>query len=129
MRVVDTSMWIEWFLHGETDKRLSKEFPKRAECIVPTIVQLELSKWLTREAGEEIADQVLAYTQMSVVVPLDTRIALVAAEQHRKHRLATADAIIYATALEQHASLLTCDAHFANLPNVIFVNKTSWESD
>jgi predicted nucleic acid-binding protein len=37
--------------------------------------------------------------------------------------LATADAIIYATARLHKASLLTCDAHFAHLPAVIFFRK------
>jgi predicted nucleic acid-binding protein len=65
----------------------------------------------------------IAYTQRCVVVPLDTRIALHAAELHRQHRLATADAVVYATALENHAELLTCDAHFDGLPGVVFVAK------
>lgn len=91
-----------------------------AQCIVPTIVQLELSKWLVRELGEEKADQVIAYTQKCVVVPLDTTIALFAADLHQEHKLATADAIVYATARHQGAELLTCDAHFEGLPDVMF---------
>ncbi len=34
--------------------------------------------------------------------------------------VATADAIIYATAQESNAELLTCDAHFEGLPGVIY---------
>jgi len=37
-----------------------KEFPDRSQCIVPSIVQLELCKWLVRELGEEKADSVIA---------------------------------------------------------------------
>lgn len=96
---------------------------RRDACIVPTIVQLELSKWLTREVGEERADEVFAYTQKCVVVPLDTTIALLAAELHREHGLATADAIVYATARHQAAELLTCDAHFERLPGVRLLRK------
>lgn len=59
-------------------KRLAKQFPDKPQCIVPTIVELELSKWLVREPGEEQADQVIAYTQQCVVVPLNTAIALFA---------------------------------------------------
>lgn len=125
MRVVDTSVWIEWLASGPLRRRLDKEMPDRGECIVPTIVQLELAKWLLREAGEDEADQVIAYTQKCVVVPLDTRIALLAAELHRQHKLATADAIVYATAQALGAELLTCDAHFAKLPTVRYVPKTA----
>jgi predicted nucleic acid-binding protein len=123
MRVVDTSAWIEWLTGGPLTKTLAQEMPDKAQCLVPTIVQLELAKWLTREVGEDRADQVIAYTQKCVVIPLDTRIALLAADLHRQHRLATADAIVYATAQEHGADLLTCDAHFAKLPGVAYFGK------
>lgn len=90
---------------------------------MPAIVQLELSKWLAREVGENEADQMIAFTQKCVVAPLDTRIALHAADLHRQYKLATADAIVYATALEYNADLLTCDAHFEKLPGVVLVRK------
>lgn len=117
-RVVDTSAWIEWLTDSAPGRRLGKQFPDKAQCIVPTIVQLELSKWLGREVGEEAADEVIAFTQKCVVVPLDTHIALLAADLHRQHKLATADAIVYATARHTGADLLTCDAHFEGLPDV-----------
>ena len=123
MRVVDTSVWIEWLIGGALKKTLVKEFPDKAACVVPTIVQLELAKWVTREVGEEQADQVIAFTQKCIVAPLDPRIALAAAELHRQHRLATADAVVYATAQEYGADLLTCDAHFEKLPSVVFIRK------
>lgn len=123
MRVVDTSAWIERLVGSAVGKRVAKEFPPMEECIVPTIVQLELSKWAQRELDEERTDQIVAYTQQCLVVPLDTRIALLAADLHRVHKLATADAIVYATALEHEAELLTCDAHFAKLPRVRYLGK------
>jgi predicted nucleic acid-binding protein len=125
MRVVDTSIWIEWLIGGASHKKLLREFPDRTQCVVPTIVQLELAKWLTREVGEDKSDQVLAFTQKCIVAPLDTRIALLAADLHRQHRLATADAIVYATALDYGADLLTSDTHFENLPGVLLVRKSA----
>ena len=124
MRVIDTSVWIEWLVDSPLAKKLAREIPDRAECIVPTIVQLELAKWLTREVGEDQADQMIAYTQKCIVAPLDTRIALLAADLHRQYKLATADAVVYATAREFNAELLTCDNHFEKLPNVIVVKKS-----
>lgn len=123
MRVIDTSVWIEWFVGSALGHRLAKEIPDRPDCIVPTIVQLELAKWMLREAGDDEADQVIAYTQKCVVVPLDTSIALLAAELHRQYKLATADAIVYATAQSRGAALLTCDGHFAKLPDVVYFKK------
>lgn len=123
MRVVDTSAWIEWLIASPTGKALKKYFPPQSELIVPTIVQLELAKWITREMGEDQADQMIAYSQHCFVVPLDTRIALLAAELGAKHKLATADSIVYATALNHEADLLTCDAHFEGLDGIKLVRK------
>lgn len=123
MRLVDTSAWIEWLIASPTGKTVTAAIPAREEWLVPTIVQLELAKWLTREVGEDKADQVVAFTQMCQIAPLDTKIALTAADLCRQHKLATADAIVYATALEYGADLLTCDAHFEGLPGVVFVGK------
>ncbi len=124
MRLIDTSAWIEWLMASPTGKAVASKIPVRDEWLVPTLVQLELAKWLTRELGEEKTDQVVAFTQMCAVAPLDTKIALAAAEICRTHKLATADAIIYATALEHEADLVTCDAHFDGLPGVTFISKT-----
>ena len=125
LRVVDTSAWIEWLTGSALGRKLGAEFPDKVQCVVPTIVQLELSKWLVRELGEEQADQVIAYTQKCLVVPLDTPIALLAAELHRQHKLATADAIVYATAQRQGADLLTCDEHFKGLPGTVLHAKSA----
>ncbi len=123
MRLVDTSAWIEWLIASPTGLAMKSAIPVRADWLVPTIVQLELAKWAIREIGEDKADQIVAFTQMCRIVPLDTKMALAAAEICGKHKLATADAIVYATALEHGADLLTCDAHFDGLPGVTFVAK------
>jgi predicted nucleic acid-binding protein len=124
MRLVDTSAWIEWLIASPAGKSVEVAMPERADWLVPTIVQLELATWLAREVGEDKADEVVAFTQMCFVVPLDTKIALAAAEICGKHKLATADAIVYATALEYEADVLTCDANFGGLPGVMFIPKT-----
>ncbi|MBA4324872.1 MAG: VapC toxin family PIN domain ribonuclease [Rhodobacter sp.] len=125
MVLVDTSAWIEWLIGSPTGERLSERLPQQSDWLVPTMVQLELAKWTTREVGEDKADQVIAFTQVCQVVPLDTEIALAAADACRTHKLATADAIIFATAQARGATLLTCDAHFEGLPGVDFMPKTN----
>ena len=124
MRLVDTSAWIEWLTGSTVGRTLAAELPPRGDWLVPTIVQLELAKWLAREIGEDKADEVIAFTQTCIVSDLDTVIALSAADLCTRHKLATADAIIYATALTRGADLLTCDRHFAALPDVRYIAKT-----
>jgi predicted nucleic acid-binding protein len=121
--VVDTSAWIEWLIDSKMGEGLAARWPEQSETVVPTLVQLELAKWLKREVSEEAADQALAHLEQCRVITLDTRIALHAVELCALHKLATADAIVYATALEAEADLLTCDAHFEGLSSVIYVSK------
>ena len=125
MRLVDTSAWIEWLIDSPIGATLAEELPEREQWLVPTMVQLELAKWLTREIGEDTADRVIAFTETCVVADLDTPIALLAADLCGRHKLATADAIIYATALTYGTDLLTCDRHFDGLPGVRFVPKSA----
>lgn len=125
MVLVHTSAWIEWLTGSATGEKLNSQMPEQSDWLVPTMVQLELAKWLTREMGEDKADQVIAFTQVCQVVPLDTEIALAAAEACRTHKLATADAIIFATGRLRGANLLTCDAHFEGLPGVTLIGKAS----
>lgn len=124
MRVVDTSAWIEFLTGSAVGTSLAAELPDRTQWLVPTMVQLELAKWLTREVGEDKSDRVIAFTETCVVADLDTATALSAAELCARYKLATADAIVYATALAHAADLLTCDQHFASLPGVRFIPKS-----
>lgn len=123
MRLVDTSAWIEWLALTPAGRAVEVLLPERDDWLVPTIVQLELMKWATRELGEDKADQIIAFSEMCVLAPLDTKIALAAAELGARHRLPMADAIVYATAIERGADVLTCDRHFDGLPGVSYVAK------
>jgi predicted nucleic acid-binding protein len=124
MRLVDTSAWIEFLVGSAVGKTIASELPDRTQWLVPTIVQLELAKWLTGEAGEPKADLAIAFTETCVVADLDTATALSAAELCSRHGWATADAIVYATALAYGADLPTCDRHFEHLPSVRVITKS-----
>ncbi|CDZ33865.1 type II toxin-antitoxin system VapC family toxin [Neorhizobium galegae] len=128
MRVVDSSAWIEWLIDSPLAVRLAGAIPEKQELIVPTIVQMEMCKWLMREKGEEAAERFISYTTECLVVELGTEIAWDAAEVSRSFKLSTADAIIYATARFLDADLLTCDRHFENLPHVVYIPKPGAEA-
>jgi predicted nucleic acid-binding protein len=91
MRVVDTSAWIEAIVRRASE--IVTRLPSREDWVVPTIVQLELAKWLNREADDVFTEAILAYTSKCVVVELTTSVALSAAEYARLYKLSTADAI------------------------------------
>ncbi len=120
MVLVDTCGWIEWM----TDSSIADAYAPHLESenlLVPTLVQHELYEWLCRETDTNTALAAIAATQKATVVPLDTSLA---ADIAREHKLAMADAIIYATARQFQATLVTGDAHFESLPQVLFYPKT-----
>ena len=123
MRVIDTSAWIEWLEDSQHADEVGAELPAQESCLVPTIVLLELAKWLTRELPAEGANKALAYVGDCNIVVLDSEIALLAAELGISAGLATADAIVYATATHFGAELVTCDQHFKDLARVIYIPK------
>jgi uncharacterized protein len=122
-RVVDTSAWIEWLLGSSAGAAVTDALPEPEDWLVPTIVQFELSKWTKRKLDAESAKSVLAHSKTCAVVPLSSNIALAAANISAEHKLAMADAIVYATALAHDADVLTCDSHFETLPGVKFIDK------
>ena len=87
------------------------------------MVLYEVSKWLARTMDSQAADQVMVTLQSAEVVDATSSIALQAAELSITYKLHAIDALIYATALEHDAELVTCDAHFKDLPQVDYTPK------
>jgi predicted nucleic acid-binding protein len=123
MRLVDTSAWIETLIGSALGQRIAADLPLESDWLMPTIVQHEVAKWLRREGTEDLLRSVIAFSTACCVAPLDTEIALAAAELTQSLKLASADAIILATAQRHQADLLTCDAHFEGLPGVRYHRK------
>ncbi|MDP2024995.1 type II toxin-antitoxin system VapC family toxin [Sulfuriferula sp.] len=125
MVVVDTCGWIEWLTDGQLADVYAPFLADSGNLIVPTLVQFELYRWCLREKNEAIALDVIGLTEACRVRPLDTRIALSAADLCAQHKLAIADAVVYASALAVGAELLTSDAHFTALPGVRYWQKAA----
>ena len=123
MRVIDTSIWIEVYLGSELGRRHLPLLSTPEAIIVPTIVQYEIFKWLSRERTGEDATLAITFTGECLVQELNTDIAILAAELSAIHGLHTTDAIISATAQIHEAPLVTCDAHFKDLPGVEYFEK------
>lgn len=122
--LVDTCGWIEWLTDGQLADSYAPCLVELDEVIVPTSVQFELYKWVSREASEAEAMEVIGITEQGQVEPLSTSITLFAADLAMQHQLSFADAIIYATARHRQVSLVTSDKHFAGLAGVEYLAKT-----
>ncbi len=123
MILVDTCGWIEWLTEGALADSFASYMKDPAELLVPTTVQYELYKWVKRESDESTALNTIALADDSLIVPLTTDIALVAADLSLSHKLAFADAVIYASARKYDVELVTSDDHFEDLPGVTYFPK------
>lgn len=125
MKVVDSSGWIEFFVDGPLADKYEECLSDPGKVITPTVVLYEVYKKIRSERTEEDALLAAAQMQKTQIIPLTESIALAAADISLEHRLAMADAMVYATALSHHAMLITSDADFARLPGVTFYPRKS----
>ena len=125
MKLIDTCIWVEVLRGTPTGRFFKPLIPPQGQLLVSTMVMYELSKWLARNLGAEEADEVIAALLTAQVIEPTANIALQAAELSVTHKLHAMDALIYATALEHDADLVTCDAHFQGLPSVDYTPKVA----
>jgi len=123
VNLVDSSVWLEYLAAG----RQASQFAAVVEAIdlllVPTIVIVEVTRRVMQQRGEDAALQIAALLHQGKVVPLDSGVALSAAQLGVAHKLPLADSIIYATARQYEATVWTMDAHFSDLPGVRYIAK------
>jgi predicted nucleic acid-binding protein len=124
MRVVDSSLWIEYLADGPLADQAEKCIEPLSTCVVPAMVLYELTKWSHRKFEIEKAQAVLSLLTDCNFVAMDASIAAEAAILSLRHKLHATDAIIYATAQLMDAKLYTCDAHFKDLPDVEYWPKS-----
>ncbi len=119
--VIDSCGWISWLANDARAAIWEPTLRRSGEIVVPTVVLYEVVRWIHREQGDSFALTAAAFLQQHEVADLDGSVALLAAELGLTHRLAMADALVYAHARVRDAELWTSDAHFAGLPGVVMV--------
>lgn len=124
MKLIDSSGWLEFFSEGPLAGAYAQHLKGIHEIVTPTVVLYEVYKIIKRERSEEEALAAAAQMGKSRVVELTDTIAMTAADLSLAHRLAMADAIVYATAVNQRAKLITSDADLAALPGVMYLQKS-----
>ena len=119
--VLDSSGWIEFFTGGPLAERYAAYLTSRYQIITPTVVLYEVYKKIKRERGEETALLFAGRLNTTQVIQLTESIAYLAADVSLRHGLAMADSIVYATAKDQDAEVVTGDADLKDLPGVVYV--------
>jgi len=123
MNLVDSSCWLEFFAGSTVGELVSEPIENTRQLIVPAIVIYEVFKKLLAEVGEDNAIMALAHMKQGKVVDLDSALAIQAAKIGFENKLALADSIIYATALQHDCLLWTQDKHFENMAHVRYFKK------
>jgi predicted nucleic acid-binding protein len=114
----DTSALVEITHAGPNATKFAKALAKAETVIISTISLYEIARYTTHAAGESATAEILAFLHQYTITPVTAEIAELAATLAPRHKLAMADAIIYATAKTQNATLWTQDDDFEGLPNI-----------
>ncbi len=121
MNIVDSMGWIEYFANGDLAEVYEQYLLDPSQIVTPAIVLYEVYKKVKRERGEENALTAAAQLMKTEIVPLDSNLALLAADCSIVNSMPMADAIIYTTALHKGCTVVTSDEHFKSLDSVIFI--------
>jgi predicted nucleic acid-binding protein len=120
--VLDSSIWLEYLTDDAESDLVAPYLEEQITVLVPVLVVYEVRKVLLARQSKTLGDIFISEVFKRVIVPLEEMLALKAADLSVIHRLAMADAIIYATALSHNAPLITFDAHFADLTGVTILS-------
>lgn len=120
--VLDSSGWIE-LLAGTDRAPLFAPALQAERLLVPAVVRYEVGRYTLLHKGT--AGRELALTALSKFeqIPIDDWVADAASEFAQTHKLAMADALVYAVAHTLDAELWTQDKDFTDLPRVRFFSK------
>ncbi len=123
MNVVDSSAWIEYLQDTARADLFAQAIEDRNALLVPTIALFEVHKVLSRKLPADVVTQCLDVMRMGRVLDLTDKRAIAASQVASAHKLAMADAVIYAMAQEFEATFWTQDVDYQGLNGVRYCAK------
>jgi predicted nucleic acid-binding protein len=120
--ILDSSGWIE-LLAGSGRAHLFEPALRAERLIVPAIVRYEVGRYAFLYEGASGRELALTALSKFEQAPVDEWSADTASQLAHVHKLAMADALVYATAQIASADLWTQDKDFESLPNVKYFPK------
>ena len=118
MNIVDSSLWVEYFLENDIDQSIIVIIKDTENLAVPIITLYEVYKKFLSIGDSEKAQIAVSIMQNAAIIGITPELAVFAAQLGKQHQLPMADSIIYATAVLWDAELYTQDIHFENLDRV-----------
>lgn len=117
MRLLDSFAWIEYFIGSKKGIKIKDYIESNEPLYTASICLTEIKSKYLREQKDP-TERINLIMERSYIIPLNEKIALLAADIKQKYKFHTIDAIIYATAQYKGLILVTGDQHFKGLPNV-----------
>jgi len=118
--LVDSSCWIDYFFTGK--KSISDYIDTKKFSLVSSAISLhEVKKRLMREkySIKEIRDATEFMKNHSIIIDADEIICEKSAEDSLRLKLHTMDSIIYRTAIDNDAIIITLDNDFQKINQAI----------
>ena len=123
MNLVDSSGWIEYLQDTPRADLFAAAIEDRNQLLVPTIALFEVHRVLNRSLPTDLVNRCLDVMRLGRVLDLTDARAVAASHIAAQHKLAMADAAMYAIALEFGASFWTQDVDYQVLPGVRYQAK------
>ncbi len=124
MNVVDSSGWIEYLQDTPRADLFAAPIEDRNHLLVPTISLFEVHRVLSRSLNADLVNRCLDVMRLGRVLDFTDARAVAAAHIATRHKLAMADAAMYAMACEFGATFWTQDVDYQGMPEVRFFAKS-----
>lgn len=122
--LIDSWAWIEYWKGGPHAKAAAAYIEGNEEAVVSTINVAEVYYWVLKSYDAENAmKRVSTIEKRCQIIPVEKQTAIEAAKAKKKYGLALADSLIYATAGELRAKLVTGDSDLKHLEGTVFLRE------
>ena len=121
--LIDSWAWVEFFAGSKTGESVKAYvMDENQEIIISSINLAEIYRVALDRFDEKTAEKRRrAMISRCYLIPVDEEIAIMGAKFRHERDWGLGDALIYATAIREGATVLTGDPHFKGLNDVIFL--------
>jgi len=116
--LLDSWAWIEFLKDAPHANKVAPYLEQPHDIIMSTTNVAEIYLFLLRHDKETLLPYIV---ERCNIILLTEELAVKAAKIKHKHKMGLADAIVYATAQEHGATLITGDPDFKNKPGVKYI--------
>ncbi len=120
--LIDSSAWIDYFFTA--NKKIKEIIDSETQAIISSAISLhEVKKKLLREkySEKDIAQTLEFMKTKSSIIEITEEICEKSADDSINLKLHTTDSLIYRTAIEKNAKILTLDNDFKNIKQAIVI--------